>query len=253
MQERSSGEATKGVHSMEITGMKSVWRIFASPPCKMVSGRQSRATRRWNHHSLLLVMSWAGILSSVPLSACDVTTECQFPAAFIGATGAEVDLLTSPMIRVNGAQATLTGPVTDTLLCDPYPWGATCWWSDTTPLTVGTYTLQVSAPGYQAVTTQLELTLVSGCGRTAANVQPRSVSLGSCTPMSVSMACQGKTCGESTDGCGGMVNCGACAAGDVCNAGSCCTPMSVSMACQGKTCGGGPDGCGGFVNCGACP
>src|SRR5579863_3044189 len=59
--------------------------------------------------------------------------------------------------------------------------------------------------------------------------------------------------GESTDGCGGMVNCGACAAGDVCNAGSCCTPMSVSMACQGKTCGGGPDGCGGIVNCGPCP
>lgn len=116
----------------------------------------------------------AAILPAIALSACDSTTECQFPAV---STGAEVQLLTSPEVAVNDAQATLTGPVTDTLNCVPYPWGGTCFWSGTTPQTPGTYTLQVSAPGYQAVTAQLELTIVSGCGRTAANVQPWSVSL----------------------------------------------------------------------------
>ena len=195
-------------------------------------------------------MAWAAILSLVALSGCDLTPGCQCPQV---STGAEFELLTSPAMMVNGAQATLTGPVTDTLLCNADPWGASCQWSGTTPVTAGTYTLQVVAPGYQTVTAQVTLTISSACGCTDVNVAPSSVSLGSCTPMSMSVACQGKTCGESTDGCGGMVNCGACAAGDVCNAGSCCTPMSVSMACQGKTCGGGPDGCGGIVNCGACP
>jgi len=135
--------------------------------------------RRTNRASGLLwgmrtVLMLAAILSPIGLSACDSIGECQFPAV---STGAEVELLTSPMVRVNGAQAILTGPVTDTLLCVPYPWGGTCFWSGTTPITVGTYTFQVSAPGYQAVTTQLDLTIVSGCGRTAANVKPSSISL----------------------------------------------------------------------------
>lgn len=211
----------------------------------------SALPRRWHDHFMRPLVACAGLfLSLVAVDACDLTPPCQPPAV---STGAGVELLTSPMMRVNGAQATLTGPVTESLLCDAYPWGASCHWSGTTPITAGTYTLQVLAPGYQPVSTQLELTISSVCGRTDVNVAPSSVSLGPCTPMSVAMACQGKTCGEASDGCSGVVNCGACAAGDECYTGSCCTPMSVSMACQGKTCGDGADGCGGRVNCGPCP
>ena len=210
----------------------------------------SRSAGRWYHHAMRTVLAVAASLAPVALSACDSPGGCVFPAV---STGASFELLPMPQMAIKGAQVTLTGPVTDTLLCVPYPYGGECSWSGATPLTAGTYTLQVSAPGYQAVTTQVELTISSGCGRTWANVQPSIVSLGSCTPMSVSAACQGKACGEGPDGCGGMFNCGACATGDTCNAGSCCTPMSVSMACQGKTCGEGRDGCGGMVSCGACP
>ena len=215
-----------------------------------LSQANSRTAGRWCHHAMGTVLAVAAILYPVALSACDSPGECVFPAV---STGAGFELLPMPQMEIKGAQATLTGPVTDTLLCVSYPYGGECSWSGATPLAAGTYTLQVSAPGYQAVTTQVELTISSACGRTWANVQPYIISLGSCTPMSVSMACQGKTCGEGPDGCGGMFNCGACAAGDACNAGSCCTPMSVSTACQGKACGEGPDGCGGTVSCGACP
>jgi hypothetical protein len=97
------------------------------------------------------------------------------------------------------------------------------------------------------------MTVTSICGCTDVNVAPSSVSLGPCTPMSMSAACQGVTCGEVADGCGGTIDCGTCASGDECNAGSCCTPTSLSVACQGVTCGIAPDGCGGTFNCGACP
>ncbi|HTY44297.1 MAG TPA: C1 family peptidase [Patescibacteria group bacterium] len=55
----------------------------------------------------------------------------------------------------------------------------------------------------------------------------------------------GKTCGSASDGCGGSLSCGSCAAGKTCNStGQCvCAPN-----CAGKNCG--DNGCGG--SCGTC-
>ena len=74
-----------------------------------------------------------------------------------------------------------------------------------------------------------------------------------CTPTSMATACQGKTCGSVSDGCGGTYACGTCATGQKCDANACCTPMTMTVGCVGKTCGTVSDGCGGTVGCGQCP
>jgi hypothetical protein len=57
-----------------------------------------------------------------------------------------------------------------------------------------------------------------------------------CTP--TTCAAQGKTCGDVADGCGGTLNCGTCATGQVCNGGACiCTSASCPTGCcAGTTC-----------------
>jgi len=79
-----------------------------------------------------------------------------------------------------------------------------------------------------------------------------------CEP--VSCASAGKTCGTMGDGCGHVLDCGTCPAGqscggggtaNVCGAVAGCTP--TTCAAQHATCGSIPDGCGGTLSCGPCP
>lgn len=58
---------------------------------------------------------------------------------------------------LKGVQATLTGPVTDTMSCQPYGMASVCTWSNTAPVTAGGYLLQISAPGFQAMTFQVQV------------------------------------------------------------------------------------------------
>ncbi len=68
-------------------------------------------------------------------------------------------------------------------------------------------------------------------------------------------------CGTVTDSrCGGVVECGDCAAGEVCGAvePNQCTPVGVPCAPQtceelAADCGAVSDGCGGLIQCGQCP
>ncbi len=70
-----------------------------------------------------------------------------------------------------------------------------------------------------------------------------------CTP---SYTCTGLniTCGSYNDGCGGVINCGNCPSGKICDYGKCvsCTPRT----CANVDCGVYSDGCGGARNCGNC-
>jgi len=67
---------------------------------------------------------------------------------------------------------------------------------------------------------------------------------GQCTCIPVTCEDQAVDCGGLDNGCGAVVNCGACAPGHICAEGTCvCVP-----SCQGKLCGA--DGCGG--SCGQC-
>jgi len=86
---------------------------------------------------------------------------------------------------------------------------------------------------------------------------------GACVPRTC--AGVGANCGPVSDGCGGLLTCGACAAGQTCGGGgrpSVCGSGGGDggVACVRRTCAGvgancGPvsDGCGGILTCGTCP
>lgn len=77
----------------------------------------------------------------------------------------------------------------------------------------------------------------------------------SCAPTSCEAS--GYNCGEVPDGCGEVLNCGECAAGENCGAlgpNICGAGMCVPRTCasQGANCGSLSDGCGEIVDCGSC-
>jgi hypothetical protein len=78
-----------------------------------------------------------------------------------------------------------------------------------------------------------------------------------CTP--TTCAAQGIDCGPAGDGCGNLLACGTCPAGEYCGGGgpgkcgmmdNC---MPATCASQGIQCGQAGDGCGNVLNCGNCP
>jgi hypothetical protein len=87
--------------------------------------------------------------------------------------------------------------------------------------------------------------------------------LGSCvkpyTPACKPRTCAdaGVECGFASDGCGGALSCGTCAAGSVCGVptpGKCGAPKCTPRTCTdaGVECGYASDGCGGLLTCGTC-
>jgi hypothetical protein len=78
-----------------------------------------------------------------------------------------------------------------------------------------------------------------------------------CTP--TTCAAQGVQCGHAGDGCGALLDCGSCPAGQFCGGsgpGKCgtstsCTPLTCTD--QKLQCGQAGDGCGNVINCGNCP
>jgi hypothetical protein len=85
----------------------------------------------------------------------------------------------------------------------------------------------------------------------------------SCTPAAAATICaaaqqsRGVECGIISDGCGGYVDCGGCAAGFACGAQgdpNRCEPKELPTECAaaGRNCGTITSVCGGTVNCGSC-
>jgi hypothetical protein len=78
-----------------------------------------------------------------------------------------------------------------------------------------------------------------------------------CAPRTCASA--NANCGPVADGCGGLLECGACTAPQTCGGGGVpsqcggtgCSPMSCQQ--QGISCGPAGDGCGGRLECGSCP
>lgn len=96
-------------------------------------------------------------------------------------------------------------------------------------------------PGYDAAKTNC-----GGEGPGRCGVEP-------CVPRSC--LDQGKNCGDINDGCGNILNCGACTSPQTCGGSgvaNVCGCTGTSCAAQGKNCGLIPDGCGGNLDCGAC-
>jgi hypothetical protein len=89
--------------------------------------------------------------------------------------------------------------------------------------------------------------------------------LSSCVTPDQPPACQtttcaalGVQCGPAGDGCGGLLQCGTCAAPQTCGGGGtpsvCGAPTCVPKTCQDQNiqCGPAGDGCGGQIACGSC-
>jgi hypothetical protein len=79
---------------------------------------------------------------------------------------------------------------------------------------------------------------------------------GTCSPLTC--AGQGFDCGPAGNGCGGLLQCGTCPAGETCGGGGksgvCGQPSCTPQTCAGLgfNCGPAGDGCGGTLNCGTC-
>ncbi len=86
---------------------------------------------------------------------------------------------------------------------------------------------------------------------------PCAADAGACGCTRTTCAFEGKNCGAISDGCGGTLDCGACAAPQTCGGrgfpnvcGTPCTP--TTCAALGKNCGILSNGCGGTLSCGTC-
>jgi hypothetical protein len=93
---------------------------------------------------------------------------------------------------------------------------------------------------------------------------PDGAPINNCTP--ATCASLHINCGQTGDGCGGVLSCGSCPATEYCggggfnqcggstgllpDGGTPCTP--TTCAALGYTCGTAADGCGGALNCGTC-
>jgi hypothetical protein len=79
---------------------------------------------------------------------------------------------------MSGVQAVLTGPVTETLVCQLEDSNIYCTWPATDPVVTGDYSLQVTAPGYetQSVHVQVSVGPRDYCG-CSDQIAPASVSL----------------------------------------------------------------------------
>lgn len=93
-------------------------------------------------------------------------------------------------------------------------------------------------------------------GADAEDAPPDVPLLAKCIPRTCGS--QGFDCGLNGDGCGGVINCGACPPLQVCGAqaySKCAAgPPCVPRTCNtlGFNCGAAGDGCGGTLNCGIC-
>ncbi|HUR57898.1 MAG TPA: hypothetical protein VM029_09325, partial [Opitutaceae bacterium] len=92
-----------------------------------------------------------------------------------------------------------------------------------------------------------------------ANICGTNADSGDCNATTCTPA-NGRYCGIVGNGCGGLVDCGGCPAGQSCGAAGLpqlcgavnCTKSSCTPAAGGRYCGEVGDGCGGKMDCGNC-
>jgi len=121
-------------------------------------------------------------LAPLAMTACGVEhgggRPCPGSCPVATATAA-VGVVTTPPMVVNGVEAVLTGPVSGTMTCTPNPpvFAVSCAWPPAVAVVPGTYSLQVSAPGYETTTIQAEVTgrPPGLCGCWLASIKPSTV------------------------------------------------------------------------------
>lgn len=82
---------------------------------------------------------------------------------------------------MSGVEVTVSGPATGTMLCQPYDGVTTvCRWPFYT-VTEGSYSLLVTAPGFQAVNVSATLAITHGSCCEPGSLEPSTVTLDTCT------------------------------------------------------------------------
>jgi hypothetical protein len=128
-------------------------------------------------------------LAQLSLAACgsggksDSGQRCSYSCPVATAT-ATIAVTTIPAAVVNGVEAILVGPVNGTMVCQPNPpvSSVVCEWPSGLTVVPGTYALQVSAPGYETTTVQVEVTTPPPvpCGCSFDAIEPSTVSISIC-------------------------------------------------------------------------
>jgi len=121
-------------------------------------------------------------LAPLALTACGVEHgggKTCFGSCPVATVGAALGVGTTPAMVVNGLEAVLTGPVNATMVCQPNPpvSGVHCDWPPDVAVVPGTYSLQVTARGYETTTIQVKVTGPTPdlCGCLFDSIEPSTV------------------------------------------------------------------------------
>lgn len=125
------------------------------------------------------------LLLGLPLVAVGWTGCCSPTSCPIASADAVIGVGTTPAgMMLIGVEAVLTGPVNVTMDCQnayKASLGFGCSWPTTVAVTSGTYSLQVSAPGYDTATVQVVVAVdvppTVSCGCPGDTIKPSTVSL----------------------------------------------------------------------------
>jgi hypothetical protein len=125
------------------------------------------------------------LLLALTLVAVDWTGCCNNPPS-CKVVKPSVGVTTTPAMVVSGVEAVITGPVNGTMVCQPNPpvFAVSCAWPSTVAVVPGTYSLQVSAPGYVTTTVQVVVAVdvppTVACGCPGDSIKPSTVSISFC-------------------------------------------------------------------------
>jgi hypothetical protein len=163
---------------------------------------------------------------------------------------------TSPYVRVAQLNKTNSNSITDNVLTGftpPDDWAFSFWGGN---FYLYAYPNASNSPNSSVIqwnpnTNALNLAYVANVGFTIIGAGV-STCAPTCTPQTCTQA--NAACGPATDGCGNIIQCGTCPAGEACVDGACTTGCTAKTCTgQGFMCGMQGDGCGNAINCGICP
>lgn len=110
---------------------------------------------------------------TTPTDAMNTPCPHSCPAAYI-LIG--LDVTADDGDPISGVEATFSGPATGTMSCDTGQTTTVCPWP-AMAVSAGTYSLHVTAPGFQAKDLSAEVSITNDCGCDLPSLVPSTVSL----------------------------------------------------------------------------
>ena len=132
--------------------------------------------------SQIRLVSLLAVVSSYAAIGCDSRCPRTCPGPTLGLGIAVYGGVDGSAGTLSGVEATLMGPATVTLSCEPSgngnPAAMSCFWPVGAPVTEGTYSLVVTAPGFRSNEVSATLSFSQGiCGCSGWGLEPSQVTL----------------------------------------------------------------------------